>query len=76
MNVKQLIEHNKSDADEIVVVIEYSNEKDFLGNSIEKFFGFLSDVPEKLFKYEVIGTSRIVNSSEPKRIGANCILVK
>lgn len=76
MNVKQLIEHNKSDADEIVVVIEYSNEKDFLGNSIEKFFGFLSDVPEKLFKYEVIKTSRIVNSSEPKRIGANCILVK
>lgn len=76
MRIKNLIEHNKGDADEIVVVIQNDTERDFCGNPVEKFLGVLSAVPESLFEYEVTEISRIVNSSDQKRIGANCVIVK
>lgn len=76
MRIKNLIEHNKDDADEIVVVIQDDTEKDFCGNPVEKFLGVLSAIPESLFEYEVTEISQIVNSSDKKRMGANCVTVK
>lgn len=76
MNVKEVLEKNKEDSQEIEVIIQDSQEKTFLGDAKEVYEGPLAEVPARLYERSVLKISQICDSSVPERVGANVLIVE
>lgn len=71
MQIKELIEKNKEDGNDILVIIQDSRKKDK-----EVFCGILLNIPECFWQRKVTGLSQVCASSDLERVGANVLVVE
>lgn len=71
MQIKELIEKNKEDGNDILVIIQDCRKKDK-----EVFCGILLNIPEYFWQRNVSVISQVCASSDPERVGANVLVLE